>query len=135
MLKTLVARVMRTKHRAAGGVNQKTMKSVLASLLLIALTAAACGTTSAPTVEQDVPIRGGTTSPAEAPSSAEPDAVPVTKTDAPAATLPSRPMADNEATSTPAPNAPARAVPVPTDRCIGPAATDSKTPRPACPPQ
>jgi hypothetical protein len=116
------------------------MKIVFASLFLAALTAAACGTVNAPASEhgntQD-PLRAGTAAPAVAPSPAAlpGETVPMDQNPAPASMAPSRPMADNEATTAPAPNAPARAVPQPTDRCIGPASTESKTPPPACPPQ
>ena len=122
-----------TKHRAIGAVNQKVMNRVLACLLLVALTAAACGTVDAPSdrhASQD-PVRAGTAAPVAPSATAEP----VNQNAAPATMLPSRPMADNEATSPPAPNAPARAVPQSTDRCIGPSSTDPKVVPPACPPQ
>jgi hypothetical protein len=113
------------------------MKSVLASFLLVALTAAACGTVNAPAGEHgapEAPVRAGTAAPF-APASPAGDMVPLNQDAAPATTVPSRPMADNEATSTPAPNAPARAIPQATDRCAGPPSTDPKVAPPACPPQ
>jgi hypothetical protein len=137
MLRTHRATNAATKRRADRVVNQKAMKSVLANVLLVALTAAACGTVNAPAEERGAPqppVRAGTAAPVAPPSPAT-DAIPVNDNAAPATTVPSRPMADNEATNAPVPNAPAQAIPQATDRCAGPGTPDPKVPPPACPPQ
>ena len=120
-------------------VNNQGMKRISATLLLVALTAAACGATYAPAVEQgapDVNVRNGTAAPLVPPSPAAPssDAVPASATLAPADTTQTRPMGDNEATTAPARNAPAPAAPQSGDRCNGPS-PDPKLAPPACPPQ
>jgi len=115
------------------------MKTISAILLLVALTAAACGTTYAPAVEPGAPdanVRNGTAAPLVAPSTAASpsDTGPVNQTVAPTTTVETRPMADNEATTAPARNAPVPAAPVSGDRCNGPS-PDPKLAPPACPPQ
>jgi hypothetical protein len=114
------------------------MKRIRASLLLVALAAAACGTTYAPSVEQSAPgapVLSSTAVPAVAPSShASPsDAAPVDQPAAPT-TVETRPMADNEATPAPVQNAPVPAAPLSGDRCNG-QSPDPKLAPPACPPQ
>ena len=108
------------------------MKRISTGLLLVALCAAACGTIDAPAVEHGAPDNG-TAFPVVAPSpAASPnDAAPL---NAPANTLQTRPMGDNEATTAPAQNAPVPAIPLSGDRCNGPS-PDPKAPPPACPPQ
>jgi hypothetical protein len=120
-------------------VNNQGMKAISATLLLVALTVAACGATNAPAVEQGAPdadVRNGTVAPLVAPSSpASPsDTAPVNQTVAPATGVETRPMAENEVTPTPAPNAPVLVAPASGDRCNGPS-PDPKLAPPACPPQ
>src|SRR5438552_12468996 len=112
------------------------MKRISTGLLLAALSVAACGTTYAPAVEHGAPDNNGTTVPVVAPSpAASPnDAAPLSATPAPANTLQTRPMGDNEATTAPAQYAPPPAGPLSGDRCNGPS-PDPKVPPPACPPQ
>jgi hypothetical protein len=119
-------------------VNHLGMKRISASLLLVALTAAACGATYAPAVEQGAPdanVRNGTVAPLIAPSpAASPsEGAPVNQTVAPMTGVETRPMAENEVTPAPARNAIAPAPPS-GDRCNGPS-PDPKLAPPACPPQ
>ena len=120
-------------------VNNQGMKRISATLLLVALTAAACGATYAPAVEQGAPdanVRNGTAAPLMAPSpAASPsEGTQVNQTVAPTTGVETRPMAENEVTPAPARNAPAPAAPQSGDRCNGPS-PDPKLAPPACPPQ
>jgi len=120
-------------------VNNQGMKRISATLLLVALTAAACGATYAPAVEQGAPdanVRNGTAAPLMAPSpAASPsEGTQVNQTVAPTTGVETRPMAENEVTPAPARNAPVPAAPVSGDRCNGPS-PDPKLAPPACPPQ
>jgi len=115
------------------------MKRISASLLFVSLTAAACGATYAPAVENGAPdanVRNGTAVPLVAPSpAASPsEGAPINQTVAPTTGVETRPMAENEVTPTPAPNAPVLVAPVSGDRCNGPS-PDPKLAPPACPPQ
>ena len=115
------------------------MTRISATLLLVALTAAACGTTYAPAVEQGAPdanVRNGTAAPLVAPSpAASPsEGAPVNQTVAPTTGVETRPMAENELTPSPARNATVPGAPSSGDRCNGPS-PDPKLAPPACPPQ
>ena len=115
------------------------MKRISASLLLVSLTAAACGATSAPAVEQGAPdanVRNGTAVPLVAPSpAASPsEGAPINQTVAPTTGVETRPMAENEVTPSPARSATIPAAPSSGDRCNGPS-PDPKLAPPACPPQ
>ena len=115
------------------------MKRITATLLLAALTAAACGTTYTPAVEQGAPdanVRNGTAVPLVAPSpAASPsEGPPVNQTVAPMTGVETRPMAENEVTPSPAQNATVPGAPSSGDRCNGPS-PDPKLAPPACPPQ
>jgi len=116
------------------------MKRTSAGLLLVALSTAACASVYAPAVEQgapQAPVRAGTAAPAVAPSPGAftSDTAPTNSTLAPANTLQTRPMGDAQATTRPAQNAPAPAVPLSADRCSGPSSADLKVVPAACPPQ
>jgi len=120
-------------------VNNQGMKRISATLLLVALTAAACGATYVPAVEQGAPdanVRNGTAAPLMAPSpAASPsEGTQVNQTVAPMTGVETRPMGENEVTPAPARNAPVPAPPVSGDRCNGPS-PDPKLAPPACPPQ
>src|SRR5437764_10555383 len=111
-------------------VSQKAMKPICMIPLLVALVAAACGTTLGPALEHGAP--DPTVAPIVPPSSASPtDPAPVN----PTTTLETRPMSDGEATTAPARNAPVPASPLSGDRCNAPSSGDPKVPPSACPPQ
>jgi len=115
------------------------MKRISAVLLLVSLTAAACGTTYSPAVEHGAPgasVSDGTAVPLVAPSpAASPsEGAPINQTVAPTTGVETRPMAENEVTPSPARNATVPAAPSSGDRCNGPS-PDPKLAPPACPPQ
>src|SRR2546429_7628308 len=114
------------------------MKRISATLLLVALTAAACGTTYAPPVEQGAPdanVRNGSAAPvAPSPAASPSEGTPVNQTVAPTTGVETRPMAENEVTPSPARNATVPGAPSTGDRCNGPSPNPKLAP-PACPPQ
>jgi hypothetical protein len=128
-----------SRHRLS--LNETAMEKISAALLLLALTAAACGTAYAPAGENGLKEGpgGATAAPAVTPSpGASPaEAVPANQNAAPPTQEPTRPPGEPEAASTsvPAPYAPARGVEPPGDRCIGPGSADPKVVLPVCPPQ
>ena len=115
------------------------MRRFSTSLLFFTLTVSACGLTNAPAVERGVTEASPKGRPTALPVVASPAEsvhykVPVNQADEPSTAPQSRPMGD--ATSAPAvPNLPGQAVPPSSDRCTGPAQTDSKAVPSACPPQ
>jgi len=114
------------------------MKRISASLLLVSLTAAACGATYAPAVEQGAPdanVRNGTAVPLVAPSPAasRSEGAPINQPVAPTTGVETRPMAENEVTPSPALIVTVPAAPSSGDRCNGPS-PDPKLAPPACPP-
>ena len=115
------------------------MRRFSTGLFFFTLTVSACGLTNAPAVERGVTEASPKGRPTALPVVASPAEsvhykVPVNQADEPSTAPQRRPMGD--ATSVPAvPNLPGQAVPPSSDRCTGPAQTDSKAVPSACPPQ